>query len=176
MTKLPPPHGGVLMTAVSAMPCGFGHKTQSLEPSVPVEVGRLLPPVFVEQLPVATSEPAASHPDGRHPELLESPIRLAFRQAIYERSLAQFRRDPPAAALPPRGQALTKAAPSRRRGPKTKKMENVKEEMHRKLASGQITKQMLGQTKEEALAAEYDVSRHTVRRARNEVLSEFVEN
>jgi hypothetical protein len=89
------------MTAVSATPVEFGHNTKSVEPSMPIEVGRLLPPVFVEQLPVAISSPAASHPDGRHPEQLESPTRLAFRRFIYERSLELFRRDTPAATASP---------------------------------------------------------------------------
>jgi hypothetical protein len=63
----------------------------------------------------------------------------------------------------------------RPRGPKPKKLEQVKEAMRNDIRQGRRTVAELSNTLEKDLAAEYDVSRDTARKARKAV-SEFVEN
>jgi hypothetical protein len=64
------------------------------------------------------------------------------------------------------------AAPVRpRRGPRPKKSKAVEDAMHEQIEQGTLTIQALSERKEEALAAEYDCSRTTARRARNSILT-----
>ncbi len=63
----------------------------------------------------------------------------------------------------------------RPRGPKPKKLEQVKEAMRNDIRQGRRTVAELSNMLEKDLAAEYGVSRDTARKARKAV-SEFVEN
>jgi hypothetical protein len=88
----------------------------------------------------------------------------------------------PADHLPPDNVDKTPNAASenpaglkRRRGARPKKLERVKEAMKQDIRQGRRTVAELSNMREKDLAAEYDVSRDTARRARNAV-SEFVEN
>jgi hypothetical protein len=67
------------------------------------------------------------------------------------------------------------ASSKRPRGPKPKKLEQVKQAMTNDIRQGRRTLAQLSEMREKDLAAEYDVSRDTARKARNAV-SEFVEN
>jgi hypothetical protein len=81
--------------------------------------------------------------------------------------------------LPPRVAPYTRSgiAPYRRkRGRKPVKFEQVKEAMKRDIAEGRQTVSSLNAMLEKELEHIYGVSRDTVRRARNAVLSEYVEN
>jgi hypothetical protein len=85
----------------------------------------------------------------------------------------------PAAALEqrwPKQESRPEDKPRPRRGPRPKKRDEVKELMRSALACRRVTKQALTEEKEEVLASEYGVSRDTARRARREVLAEFVDN
>lgn len=73
-----------------------------------------------------------------------------------------------------REQAHTVGSDVRKRGPKPAKLNRVKEEMRRYIEEGHIAN--LRDTSEKQLACNYGVSRDTARKARNAVLSEFVEN
>ncbi len=61
--------------------------------------------------------------------------------------------------------------PSRRRGPKTGKTEAVVAKMQTAIGNGSLTHAQLASMTEEAMAADYKVSRDTARTARNKVLS-----
>ena len=64
--------------------------------------------------------------------------------------------------------------PSRQRGPAPVKFTRVKAAMYEEAKSGKMNINELMTVSEEALSAQYDVSRETVRKARNAVLSEIV--
>lgn len=64
----------------------------------------------------------------------------------------------------------------RRRGPRPKKLEKVKQAMRDDILHGRQTVDDLRQMLEKQLADSYDVSRDTARKARTAVVSEFVEN
>jgi Bacterial regulatory proteins, gntR family len=88
----------------------------------------------------------------------------------------------PADQLPPDDVIKIPSAPSknraslkRRRGAKPEKLERVKEAMKNDIRQGRRTVAELSNMREKDLAAEYNVSRDTARKARNAV-SEFVEN
>ena len=63
--------------------------------------------------------------------------------------------------------------PARRRGPRPRKLDRTKDAMRDDVRQGRFTVEDLSSMVEEALAANYGVSRDTARKARNEVLSEF---
>jgi hypothetical protein len=65
------------------------------------------------------------------------------------------------------------ALAAKKRGPKGQKKETVKAKMKNDLATGQFTNESLEAEKEEALRARYGASRDTVRKARNELMSEL---
>ncbi len=64
----------------------------------------------------------------------------------------------------------------RKRGPKPKVLNRVKDAMRADIRSGKFTIEALTSFTEVSLESEYSASRDTARRARNEVLSEFVED
>jgi len=63
-----------------------------------------------------------------------------------------------------------------KRGPRPKKLEQVKDTMRRDIREGRYTRATLRAMLEKNLAATYGVSRDTARKARVAILSEFVEN
>jgi hypothetical protein len=74
------------------------------------------------------------------------------------------------------GKRLKVPTPTRKRGPKAKKFEAIKTSMRNDLRQGKRTKLELQTMREKELAAIYHASRDTVRRARNALLSELVDN
>src|SRR5262245_56545770 len=86
-----------------------------------------------------------------------------------------LRVSPDSAQQPSRKGSSAVASDRRKRGPKTKKLERVKEDMRRDLQTRKLTEAGLRDMKEESLSAFYGVSRDTARKARAAVLSEFVE-
>jgi hypothetical protein len=68
------------------------------------------------------------------------------------------------------------AIQGRKRGPTPEKLARVMEAMRGDIREGRKTTDSLSAMKEEALAATYNVSRDTARKARTAVLSKFVEN
>jgi Queuosine biosynthesis protein QueC len=78
-------------------------------------------------------------------------------------------------APPPREPAPT-ASNVRKRGARPMKLQRVKEAMERDLREGRQSAPSLRTMLEKDLAQTYGVSRDTARKARNDVLSEFVEN
>jgi hypothetical protein len=82
----------------------------------------------------------------------------------------------PLAAWPPSVPASAPPAFRRQRGPKPKKLEQVKEAMRGDLQRVRYTKAGLQAMLEKELAVIYGVSRDTARKARNAVLSEIVED
>jgi hypothetical protein len=77
--------------------------------------------------------------------------------------------------IPP-AQSPQADAGERKTGPRPKKLEETKQTMRTEIANGQQTVAGLRDMLEKNLASHYGVSRDTARKARNEVLSEFVEN
>lgn len=75
----------------------------------------------------------------------------------------------------PSGVLEPKTTP-RARGRRPEKLQLVKEAMKTDLRRGRYTVAGLQETIEKELAATYGVSRDTVRKARNAVVSEFAEN
>ena len=75
----------------------------------------------------------------------------------------------------PSAASKNQASLKRRRGAKPEKLGRVKEAMKNDIRQGRRTVTELSNMREKDLAAEYDVSRDTARKARNAV-SEFVEN
>ena len=68
----------------------------------------------------------------------------------------------------------TPGSAARTRGPRSTKLEQVKQQMRRHLQE-ELTREKLETMLEKELAAKYKVSRDTARKARDAVLSEFVE-
>jgi hypothetical protein len=62
------------------------------------------------------------------------------------------------------------AAPPRKRGRKPEKFDAVVARMRQDLEAGRLTPEALGERREKELAGDYQVSRDTARRARNNVL------
>ena len=75
----------------------------------------------------------------------------------------------------PSAASKNQASLKRRRGTKPEKLERVKDAMKNDIRQGRRTVAELTNMREKDLAAEYNVSRDTARKARNAV-SEFVEN
>jgi hypothetical protein len=75
-----------------------------------------------------------------------------------------------------RGKVLKVPTPTRKRGPKAKKFEATKTAMRNDVRQGKYTKLELQSKREKELAAIYHASRDTVRKARNALLSELVDN
>jgi hypothetical protein len=71
---------------------------------------------------------------------------------------------------------LTRPPSMRRRGREPRKLKQVVEAMRRDIQAGQMTVARLEAAREKELASTYEVSRDTVRKARNIVLSRNVEN
>jgi hypothetical protein len=71
---------------------------------------------------------------------------------------------------------MQRGAPKRRRGPKVRKRDQVRERMRQEIRDGGLTIEHLKNALEKTLADKYGVSRDTARKARAEVLAEFVEN
>lgn len=69
---------------------------------------------------------------------------------------------------------LSENTGSRKRGPKPKKTTLIANQMLAQLRIGAVAKESLQSTTEEALAAEYNASRDTCRKARKQALSLFV--
>jgi hypothetical protein len=80
-------------------------------------------------------------------------------------AVQSFRKDPSAVA-----------SDRPKRGPKPTKLKGVQEAMKRDIQTGKLTVDSLRAMREKQLAGPYGVSRDTARKARNAVLSEFVEN
>ena len=73
-------------------------------------------------------------------------------------------------------QDLKTPAQARKRGPKAVVSKSVEDAMTKDLQQKKITMGKLRDMPEEALVAEYGASRDTVRKVRNKILSEFVDN
>jgi len=99
-----------------------------------------------------------------------------FRKPLFRRDQVLIRWQLVPASRP--SDATVVSLVSRRRGPKPKFLNRVKEEMRRELRSAALTKEELGELTEEGLKVRYQASRDTCRKAKREVLSEstFVDN
>ena len=88
--------------------------------------------------------------------------------------------DPTLASVPAPAAAsdlpLPPKPPLRRRGPPPVKLMRVKKAIYDEAKLGKIKIQELMAISEEALAAQHDVSRDTIRRAKNNILAEIVED
>lgn len=74
------------------------------------------------------------------------------------------------------GSVQSRKPPDRKRGPQPVKFMRVKDEMTKEARPGKVKIVELMSVSEEALSAQYCVSRDTVRRARNAVWADFVED
>jgi hypothetical protein len=144
--------------------------------------------------------PLSAHPDPKFREKHGVPTREALRKANWDNQIdwdagkvgpyssVLIKRASIEAWLTRRGQAATEteapAAPSdanaqaRRRGPKPRKRNQVKNRMRDDIKQGRRTRADLEKMSEKELLNAYPdcKSRHTVREARKDVVAEIVEN